>query len=210
MSIVNTTPQSEKLYKESFYNIPMGTDKAGNILVVNSNKPTMAWLSPEAYESIKGKENLKASNVRAKLIEMGFVVEQEHDELKRIFTQRNFMLTSDNSPVIQYVIAPTMACNMHCVYCFENCTEEKRTMPANMLNKVLDTIKAQIDNCPNCQKIRLCWFGGEPTLMTGQIIHFMDSLNCFLGKKGLEIEASIISNGLLLNRETAEKFKVLE
>lgn len=203
---MNNTP-NEKLYKESFYNIALPITRDGNMLVINTNKPAMAWLSPEAYESIHNKENLKASELRPKLIEMGFAVEQDTNELHKILAQRKYALEKDGLPTLNYVIAPTLACNMHCAYCFENCTETKKTMSQETLDAVLEAIKQQVNQNTKCRKIAVTWFGGEPTLMLNQITGFMERLNDYAKERSIETEAGIISNGLLLTRENAVQLK---
>jgi uncharacterized protein len=137
------------------------------------------------------------------LIEGGYIVAGDLDELA------DFKLNSHSrraqGTTLAMTIAPTLACNFNCDYCFEN--RSKAHMTENVEKAVLDFCDRQLDKVV---RLRVCWFGGEPTLRLPTIIRMHQALQEKAEAHQVEFPpALIITNGYLLNGDMARTLKGL-
>lgn len=105
-------------------------------------------------------------------------------------------------------ILPTYSCNLRCSYCFENLFN-KNNKSGYSLVKLLSGIMKFIDHYlanNSCKKIKINWFGGEPTLEFDFIIRFMKILNSEF-KNCLRIDYLLFTNGYLLEKKMCEELK---
>lgn len=108
----------------------------------------------------------------------------------------------DDCSKLQLTICPTLACNFRCSYCFENSQKLPKIMSDDVILKLVDFIKS----FQNAKNLSICWFGGEPTMAFDIIEKITDSI------KQLNIyfeDASIITNGYLVNEEKIKKLNAL-
>lgn len=126
------------------------------------------------------------------LYDMGFLIDDDYDELVFLEKLRLTTLQTNNSAPSYYIICPTTGCNARCYYCFEKGAIQKR-MESSTAEAVAKYILENHD--PNNLVIQ--WFGGEPLLETDTISFISD----FLHKKGVTFDSKIITNGYLLSDE---------
>ena len=85
----------------------------------------------------------------------GFIIDNKRDECSELLKKRvNF---SQNDSIIALLVAPTMRCNLQCIYCFQhmkNMIHEK-----DISDALLSFIKTK-----QIQLIGVRWFGGEPSM----------------------------------------------
>lgn len=98
------------------------------------------------------------------------------------------------------VIAPTMACNMACQYCFEDKTAKK--MSATVREAILDFVEKQ---ARGISTLEADWYGGEPLLALDVIEDLTESFLELSEKYLFDYGASMISNGYLLTPETVDR-----
>lgn len=119
-----------------------------------------------------------------------FIVKMEY--LKRLKSFRNRTLS--------LVIAPTLACNFACPYCYE------ANLPLSIMNeevedKIIDFINSFTKQC---NSLEICWEGGEPLLGIKRIKSLLDKIKT---KSLLPLTYhSIITNGYLFSEEIAHYF----
>lgn len=99
-------------------------------------------------------------------------------------------------PASRCVIATTTACNARCYYCYEAGVTTK-TMTDEMALDVAKYIEK------NSKQTRISWFGGEP-LCNPSAIRIISK---YLKEHGVKFNASIITNGYLLDQFSAEELK---
>lgn len=110
---------------------------------------------------------------------------------------------------VSYVIAPTLNCNLKCVYCFERqyaTNSSQSVLKEETIDKIISFIVTENSNNPNLKSIRINWFGGEPLLCYDTIILFSQKLLDILNNNGIRLLTSITTNGILLD---TNKLKVL-
>ncbi len=107
--------------------------------------------------------------------------------------------------VLTLTIAPSLACNFDCPYCFESHSAvrmSEETQGALVRFSDYHLIKAGA--------LRICWFGGEPTLCFSIIEKIQSQLLELADKRRVKIiPGGIITNGYLLDTTMARRLKDL-
>lgn len=108
----------------------------------------------------------------------------------------NYSLLNNFSKAILF---STLGCNANCNYCYE---KEYRNKKYSMTKEVVDDfINLLIKN--NQKSIEISWFGGEPMFNDSIIDYTYEQLQ----KYNISYKTSMISNGLLFNKEKIIKAK---
>lgn len=148
----------------------------------------------------------------AELLEQGLIVPYSLDEFGRMmYVQNSHMWGS--SKTMRFVIAPTLSCNLKCIYCFEReCSRggdvsKTRTMSQATMEHTFRFIISQLQNSPDVKKLSINWFGGEPLMVTEKIVWLSEQLIQYCNQAGIEYSSFMITNGALLSREVADTLK---
>ena len=105
--------------KASKYNI--GQEYRDKILLYNTLSTAMIEIEPEIYSAIfKKKQFATFSNESEILKNLGFLVDDNDDERDELRKIRQTVIDNNNDKIANVIIAPTLECNAHCFYCFEN------------------------------------------------------------------------------------------
>lgn len=195
-------------YKFSMYSITIKSDKINGFLVANSKYNSLCYLSESEYEKTVNAHNYSENEIPEKAIKHHLVVEQDLDEVTELL-KRAYLYNHDvNTETLYFVIAPTMACNYKCVYCFEHnrdllCSDY---MSEATIQDIINFIKRCSKAFKKTKKISIKWFGGEPLLRIDVIEKIANGIrHDFANEDGIELYQFIITNGRLLTREIAER-----
>ena len=121
-----------------------------------------------------------------------------YDELTDLYTKRNAQKYSINS--LGLTIAPTLACNFKCIYCYE--TSKPGVMNQVTMDTLIDFVRFEADNLTN---LSVSWYGGEPLISKDIVYYLSEQLIDICEQKGVEYEAFMISNGSLIDDEVVKK-----
>jgi len=186
----------------SKYNFLFETEKNGFFLY-NSYTNNFMELSKENFEILKlckeGNVDIIDEEIRKCLIDECILVECDDDIYNKIRLQRSLVRFNDS--YLALTIAPTLACNFRCIYCYETGIENISSMSEEDIPKIVSFVK----NYPLIKFLRVTWYGGEPLLR----FPFIESLTSELKAIVPNYEASMITNGYLLDEEVASKLKSL-
>lgn len=187
-------------YKPSRFNYHFIADD-GTYMLYNTLTNALAEFTPDNYQAFlafsKGEKTLHADFMTG-LQSCGFIVPEEYDELlfmrRRMFDER-FARTH-----MLLTIAPTMACNFACDYCFETEAREDK-MSDETINQLLQYIekKRSVEKLLN-----LHWMGGEPLLALDVIEKLTAGLKTMCATKGMKYISTIITNGYHLTKDVAK------
>lgn len=139
---------------------------------------------------------LEDNNLLNKLIERGYLFESEEEEKSLLLKYYSYYKERiENGQIREYMICPTMACNLRCVYCFQKDLHTNTNMMTldclqNIFKKIREDIKESED-----RPIRLTLFGGEPLLKNNK--EFVNIVLNFCLEVGVEI--LIVTNGTTLD-----------
>ncbi|MBD3402847.1 radical SAM protein, partial [candidate division GN15 bacterium] len=201
------------MYKLSRYNhFQSGHDDSH--IAYNARSGAVAVLTEENYAAVRvlaGKLSNGSSPVftpeeQALLEQLAygrFVYDDsvdEREELKFLHRRARFDESS-----LGLVIAPTMACNMACAYCFEG--DKRGRMSEEVRQALIDFVR---ERAPRLESLDICWYGGEPLLAMDLIDELTASFRGLCAAHNLSYSASMISNGYLLSRETADRLAGLK
>ena len=188
-------------YKKSIYNIFIPKDDY--TIAYNSYSGSLCKMNKDGmlcYDSMDD-----ASPIFANLIKQGFLVENGINEFDRVVREYNEYINNNNPETIQFTIALTTACNLKCVYCFEE-KNKPEFAKAETLQMIAKYIRHKLSTHKGIKNLHITWFGGEPMLTYDQIILISKQLIKICEQNKVQYSANMVTNGLLL---TEEKLKVL-
>lgn len=192
-----------KTYKPSLYNFFIPEGGSGGMLLFNGLNSALIRLPQRIYPIARavlssGKINVSvlpsvARRLFALLKEGGFLINDDIDEpgiIKKRF------LRIKKSGHLHLIIAPTLDCNLACKYCYQ--FRSPGIMPAEVCDRIVEFAAKKLKK-GNIRDIRVDWYGGEP-LMAQKVISYLSGHFLKLaGKFKCGYEASIATNGTLLN-----------
>lgn len=179
--------------KKSMFNISQSIENG--ILLYNTFTTSLVELSEDMYKSIFVEGDLSFPEIPA-LYDMGFLVDDAYDEILAMEKIRRDVVKHSSTKIANIIIAPTLECNAHCFYCFENGFRKGR-MSIETADALVEFLKQRW----NGDKLGITWFGGEPLLASGII----DYISTKLKENGIIYGCKITTNGSLFNKEMAQK-----
>ena len=190
--------------KESIFNMYFTADD-GAKLAFNSYSCGLAVVNDNYNELIKTLENVtNADDVPEKLQECftaaregHFIVDDDYDELYELSMQRSIQKYSLDT--LGLTIAPTLACNFKCIYCYE--TSKPGLMTEKTMQNIVSFVKAQ---SVQLKHLSICWYGGEPLIGKNIVYKLSESFLKICQECNIEYDAFMISNGSLINDEVIE------
>lgn len=184
-------PEGDVLYF-NFYTL--------NLMALSSRQAAAAERLLRDPSKIRGK---RISGLTKQLIDKGFLVDARLDETDLLRRLRQQARSRPGS--LGLTILPTLACNFRCVYCYEAHRPQSMgpEVEAAVLRLAEDRLAAE-------GELSVTWFGGEPLLRMDIIERLSGAFIDLCGRRGARYTASMISNGYLLTRETAERLSALK
>ncbi len=188
--------------------------KDGYRIAYNALSGALAVMTAEHYEAyLKIADKIATANGSYKpdegeqelikqLIYGKFAHSGEYDELESLKFTHN--LNRYDRTALGLTVAPTMACNMACEYCYES--SNARKMTPEVIEALLDFVDKRADHL---HTVDICWYGGEPLLALDTIEDITQSLIELGEEKNFDYSATMISNGYLLTPEVVDKLVAL-
>lgn len=185
--------------KKSNYNffIDIGEDK---IIAYNSLTNGLAIIEYSLFK--KFKTNTLSKEEEDDFLKGGFLLEESLDELDII--RYNVQKTRCNSDFFGITIAPTLACNFKCIYCYEKDQENYKIMSDEVVNSLMHYIENKIKTVKN---LDICWYGGEPLLAIDFIKKFSPQILNICKENNVKYTSGIVTNGYLLNSDICKILK---
>lgn len=152
------------------------------------------------YENItKNPIDTQNKEIVDSFLSNGIIVDKSIDEFLIIKTNAN--ISKYMSSVFELTIAPTLACNMDCPYCYEK--EKTGVMSQEILDNIINFTLHNID-LYGYKHLEITWYGGEPLLQLNSIRYLSLEFKKLCKEKNITYAAKMVSNGSLLNKEIAE------
>lgn len=188
-SAVLLSPQS--LFR-SRYNYFVTRDDG--IMGYNARTGTFALLTPSVTAILRSDAALEglAETDAAALVAMGFL--HSGDETQQLINRFNEARQNQN---LGLTIAPTLACNFTCDYCFQNAYRSDSFMSAEVQDSTIRFTKHLVR--AGRKYVSLDWYGGEPLLAKAIVVTLSDRLTNAVTSSGGRVGGNrIITNGSLL------------
>ena len=137
-------------------------------LLYSTSTTSIVELECKIYEDIFDK-NLYDDypNETKALMEMGFLIDDDKDELKYLESLRRKTLEANQHSPTYYIICTTTGCNARCYYCFEKGVVQKK-----MNSETAEAVAEYVINNHDENYLVIQWFGGEP-LLEPQVISYV-------------------------------------
>ena len=179
--------------KKSIFNISQ-IIKEG-VLIYNAFTTSLIELNNDLYKKIFMENDFSVEEI-ADLYDMGFLVDDSYDEINAMEKIRKAVIDNSSKKIANIIIAPTLECNAHCYYCFENGFRN-----GSMSIDTADCLVDFIEQNWNEDKLGITWFGGEP-LLSSDIIDYISNK---LKEKSIEFGCKITTNASLFDKRMIEK-----
>lgn len=192
-----------KQFKPSQFNNFI-VDNYSEHVIYNSYSGAIVKLNEVIYSAFKEVEtNPNFEFVeRDALVEQGLLIPYSQNEVEKVLAKQKEKLLA-NGDLLSLTIAPTLSCNFHCYYCFENGANhnEPEEFP------IAETMKFIESKCEeyNYKKLYVKWFGGEPLIKKEVIFELAKRIKEYCAKKGIYFYSAIITNGYYLTPEITTK-----
>jgi radical SAM additional 4Fe4S-binding domain len=203
--------------KPSIYNFVWSTDDPKKVMIFNSLTTALAEVRKSHIDLLNISQfdyALLPENKRQFVDELrkgGFVVDDTADELRMV----KFAYNSDKyeSSLARLVIAPTLACNFACSYCFEQ-SDKSQGKNDNQNVFMPDVVKQDllkyVEKIVKTGKdIFVTWYGGEPLLAKETVFDLSQKIIAITEENKVEYSAGMLTNGYLLSEDsgTVQNFK---
>lgn len=186
-------------------------DKA---VLYNAFNTNFVVLDPELHDLLlaaerEGIEKLEQvhPDFYAHLVEEGFVVEKNIDEIQKV---KDLVRQIDKETEDSYsiIVNPTMNCNFKCWYCYETHIKDSK-MTDETVQKIVKHIKNVLQN-DKIKEFDLSWFRGEPLLYFDKtVVPLLEKAFAICNNKNVKFSSNFTTNGLLIDDLMLEKCKKL-
>jgi len=169
--------------------------------LVETEGEQRALLEAEAFdtESLP----LPAQRLAADLAAGGFFVEEGIDEVRIL--KYNYFRHKYAQGAVGLTLAPTMACNFACPYCYERPAPDGSTrtgahavMNESVQRAILDFV-AQPGEA--LRRLGVAWYGGEPLLAPQVLFPLSEKLRQIADSQGAQCTFTLVTNGYLLDED---------
>ncbi|WP_428267363.1 TIGR04463 family radical SAM/SPASM RiPP maturase [Haliangium sp.] len=196
--------------------MPALTASRYNILVPLQNERVLAYNSlsgglalwedhdQHMYQRVLAGDPIELQHpVVAALIQGGFLVDDEVDELAVLEEQYQAHRFNDRTMIL--TIAPTLACNFACDYCFQGQDKPKESMSPEVQDAIMALVEQSADDI---EHLHVAWYGGEPLARREIIEDLSDRFIAFCDDRGIKYDAMMVTNGYFLTGEAAKSMYV--
>lgn len=184
-------------YRLMHYVLRMDPD--GKVLLHNVVTGQLAELDGDEAEALDKLPSVYSPAMK-QLVSEHYLVPENYQEDEQVISLRKILLNLVNVQpkpgITKYTVLPTTACNARCYYCYE-----KGIATETMTEEVAENVVRFITDQSKGQKVRIRWFGGEPTLAVKRI----DQISAGLRENGIDFSSTMISNGYLFDEEMVRK-----
>jgi len=185
--------------KRSRYNIVVKLSDGG-ALIFNSSTRTLARLSADELGQYDSFVSEKPTPLSASLAADGFLVGSARNELTE--TKVKYLQAKRDSSLLLLTIAPTMACNLACGYCFQGLNKDLDKASRDHPDEIIEFIKSKLEGV---NKISVTWYGGEPLMAKENIYSTSDKIISLCDRYGIAYSSSIVTNGYFLDVKVAQQ-----
>jgi uncharacterized protein len=191
-------------YQVSRYDLPVPLAD-GSMLLFNSRSRSLVLLSEgeaQIYRGLAEGGPFSASKVRDRLLLQalaggGHLVGENVDELALV--RRDYDNARGAPNALNLTVAPTMACNFACGYCFQGLNKPTKKMTPEVQDAIITFVKGT----KGLKNLNIVWYGGEPLMGKESIFRLSDILIAYCDKHKIAYSAGIVSNAYFLTGEMA-------
>lgn len=204
LSPKNVPSEQVENFTTSRYNIIVKL-VGGRAILFNARSRHMCVLNAEEYSVYCQLEAgaLKTPSIDQKgfisaLVNDGYLLDAIFNELDAV--KHDYDQVRYDSSTLSLTIAPTMACNLACGYCYQGLDKDLSKIRADVPEKIFKLVEGKIKGITD---LSVTWYGGEPLMGKDTIFRLSDRLIGLCDLNGVEYGASIVTNGVHLTPDIA-------
>jgi uncharacterized protein len=129
----------------------------------------------------------------------GYLVMPERNELEAV--QVAYGIARTKPEQLSLTIAPTMACNLACGYCFQGQDKDKQKLDPRVPDAIMEFVRARTA----AKALNVTWYGGEPLMAKADIFALADRFIAHCDRQGVSYSSMIVTNGYFLTAEVARQ-----
>lgn len=189
--------------KLSKYNILVPLKGGVRALLYNTLNKSFALLNAKevvAYKNLVEGETVTCDETVSYLADAGFLVEVKRDETADL--KKKYWARRADTSGLSITIAPTLACNVACHYCFQGLIKPTGKMTEEVQNAVVDHVRLKASSITS---LNVCWYGGEPLMDQKAILRLSGLLLDVCKENNISYSADMVTNGYLLDARVASK-----
>jgi len=192
--------------KSSQYNFIWSSGLKDKVIVYNCLSGALVEVDHKYLELLENGEfdyGALSDDVRRFVNDMAkgsFIIDNDINELKLLKFRHNHDKYSRTR--MNLIIAPTLACNFACPYCYEQVEDGvPTTTTAVMQEATQEAILRFITQSANIIKhLNITWYGGEPLLVQDIVFAMSKKMGQITAKHGIAYSANMITNGYLFHK----------
>jgi len=199
------------MYKKSNFIVNVDVFENGNMLLFNTMSGVLGVVDVESLRLLENADAITQDSILNEkdkanletLLKSGYILREEYDEheLLKLHSMRSRFFNES----LSLTIATTLDCNMSCPYCYEKRHAiSKKGMCDETRSDLYEFVKRYMDSNP-CKSLSVTWYGGEPLLSKDVVYDLSEKFIALCDEKGASYSAGIVTNGVLLDYETAKK-----
>jgi len=193
--------------KTSKFNIIIPMDSKGDYIIFNTFSKSHVVVDEDVVSELEklkigAEPTAESTTVFEQLKEMDIVVDDEVDEDSEL--EYHFQKNKFDTSVLSVNILTTYACNLGCVYCFQDGVKTSVLMDTEMCNKIAAWLCERMEKA-RPEILRVVFYGGEPLLNIKAIKFLSQLLFLAASQRNVAVESSIITNGVLLNEDLIDE-----
>jgi len=147
---------------------------------------------------------LKYSDELIQLHKIGIMVLDEEEDRQKIDSFLNDVKHNIDKECLQVTILTTFACNLECVYCFEEGARKDEHMKRSTSDDVINWIKNEMNRC-GYKNLSVTFYGGEPLLNKIILEYIAVKLKAWCKATGKGFKFSLQTNGYNLTPEVVDR-----
>lgn len=184
--------------KQSKYNIYLPVE-SGEIIVYNCLTDKSAKIDDQMRTAItEGATAIEDQSLKKTLVEMGFIIDDDHDELKIIRSRRREAIARSFAEQIGITFILTYSCNLACTYCYEQGIRSLGgMMSATTIHTIMDFVHSRIEKKPSMQRLVSRLYGGEPLLNWKGCSHILKEIEETVSEHSISKNVALITNATL-------------
>ncbi|MFC1841125.1 geopeptide radical SAM maturase [Thermodesulfobacteriota bacterium] len=184
----------------SFYlkNYP-SKEQPEHLFLFSTYQLSKILINEEIYKSM---EQGTLSSVNEEILaSIGMLVPDREEEKKSVLT----LLDKINKmgPGMDFIVVLNLDCNFACKYCFEGELKGDLYMSGETADQLIGFIKGRFAD--DKKTLIVDFYGGEPLLSLDLIKYISRELKSFTEERGASYNFTLVTNGALLKRKTAQE-----
>lgn len=171
----------------------------GSVMLFSTKRASAALVPKELLADIEA--GRLSGEEQDDLAGLGLVAREDGEERQEMLSYIQDLNRRDRS--VKFIVVLNLDCNLACRYCFEGTRKGKKYLSDEVAARFVEFVRTR--DYEGKDEIRIVFYGGEPLLSADRIAEISEQVRSFAESRGMRYRFSLVTNGVLLNRETVKR-----